>query len=130
MSGASAASADPKEAQAQWPSTPQAEAERMVEKAQTRNMTVKFMLDKLKEVSIHSSELSCRRMLHPLLLSLHSAAGSAHHSTYTSVSAVTPTDLFHHCRRGAGWARTSSGWSTVMRSWAAASVRLTGWVAL
>lgn len=55
MSGAAAAAAssDPKEAQTQqqqWPSTPHAEAERMVEKAQTRNMTVKFMLEELKEV--------------------------------------------------------------------------------
>ena len=50
---AAAASAEPAEVQAaqqEWPSTPHADAERMVEKAQTRNMTVKFMLDKLKEV--------------------------------------------------------------------------------
>lgn len=50
---AAAAFADAAEVQAaqqEWPSTPHADAERMVEKAQTRNMTVKFMLDKLKEV--------------------------------------------------------------------------------
>lgn len=48
------ASSEPKEAQQEWPSTPLAEAERMVEKAQTRNMTVKFMMDKLKEVRLHA----------------------------------------------------------------------------
>jgi hypothetical protein len=56
---AAAATADPTEVQAQqqeWPSTPHADAERMVEKAQSRNMTVKFMLDKLKEV--HNMHLS------------------------------------------------------------------------
>ena len=46
------AAADPKEqpAQPQWPSSSQTDCERMVERAQTRNMTVKFMLDKMDEV--------------------------------------------------------------------------------
>ena len=33
-----------------WPSTPLGECQRMVARAQERNMTVKFMIDKLAEV--------------------------------------------------------------------------------
>ena len=67
---AAAASADPAEvqpAQQEWPSTPHADAERMVEKAQTRNMTVKFMVDKLKEVCNKTTLFQwCHRRISPV----------------------------------------------------------------
>ncbi len=59
MSAAHAAP-EPQEAaaqQPQWPSTPREDCERMVERAQTRNMTVKFMIDKMKEVCIGTAKL-------------------------------------------------------------------------